>query len=424
MLKRSIRPSQWEPWSARAELMPKCVESAPYWTVSSTGQPSCHGGWDVDWHHIAPGRWYRVAVTARPSGVPRVRDSVHAELIWWNKNGKRADWAHVRFERAENGVLEFAQDMQAPADAVYATLRLMLRWTDRGEVVWCDPRLTAIDPPGPRKLTAAIATGKFPGESIEKNVAFAKELIAGAADAGARVVCLPECVTTWRTKGLPNEGARPIPGPESDALCEEAGRRKIDVVGSMYELNGKLIHNTGLYIDAGEGIIGKYRKVHLAVGERWKGITPGSEFPVFQTRYGKVGMLICYDSVMGEGHRILAEKGAEVLFMPIMGDPRAVGDAAEENWRRIMQVRALDNHVWFVVCQNVGKWGLIARPDGRIVAEVDPATGMAIAKLDLGYRFKSRIGSDFRNRVWGERRPELYAELAGGSERSTALRMY
>ena len=228
------------------------------------------------------------------------------------------------------------------------------------------------------------------------------------------MVCLPECVTTWRTKDLPNEGARPIPGPESDALCEEAARRKIDVVGSMYELNGKLIHNTCLYIDAEKGIIGKYRKVHLAVGERWKGITPGSEFPVFETRYGKVGMLICYDSVMGEGHRILAEKGAEVLFMPIMGDPRAVGDEALENWRRIMQVRAMDNHVWFVVCQNSGKWGLIASPDGRIVAEVDPATGMATAELDLNFRFRSWIGSDFRNRVWGERRPDLYGELGGG----------
>ncbi len=408
----SITPSQWEPWSARQELLPKCASAAPCWTVSSTGQPSCHGGWDMHWHHLSPGTWYRVEVTARPSDVPRVRDSVHAELIWWNKNGKRADWAHVRFQQTESGDLQFAHDMQAPADTVFATFRLMLRWTDRGEVVWHNPHLTAIDPPGPRKLTAAIATGKFPGESIEKNLAFARELIARAADTGAQVVCLPECVTTWRTKNLPNEGARTIPGPESDALSAAAAQRKIDVVCSMYELNRNLIHNTALYIDAQKGIVGKYRKVHLAVGERWKGITPGSEFPVFQTRYGKVGMLICYDSVMGEGHRILAEKGAEILFLPIMGDPRAVGDSAQENWRRIMQVRAMDNHVWFVVCHNSGKWGLIARPDGQIVAEVNPHTGLATAELDLNFRFKSWIGSNFRNRTWGERRPDLYNELA------------
>jgi predicted amidohydrolase len=363
------------------------------------------------WHHVRPGAWYQVVVAARATDVPHLHDNVHAELIWWDAKGKRTDWAHVRFQPDENGVLRFAQCQQAPADAVYATLRLMLRWADRGKVVWCGPLLGEIPEPKPRTLTAAIATGKFPGESIESNMAFVLDLIARAADAGADVVCLPECITTWRTKDLPHEGARPIPGRETDQLCQAAARRYIDVVGSIYELNGKLIHNTGLYVDRDRGILGKYRKVHLAVGERWKGITPGDDFPVWETRYGRVGMLICYDSVMGEAHRILAQKGAEVLFMPIMGDPRAVGDAARENWRRIMQVRAMDNHVWFVVCQNAGEWGLIARPDGQIAAEVDPASGIATAELDLGFRFQSWIGSDFRNRVWGERRPHLYDAL-------------
>ncbi|MFV1996113.1 MAG: carbon-nitrogen hydrolase family protein, partial [Verrucomicrobiales bacterium] len=262
------------------------------------------------------------------------------------------------------------------------------------------------------KLVAAIATGKFPGESIEKNLAFAIGLVEKAARAGAQVVCLPETITTWRTGELSNEGARPIPGPESDALCESARRLRIDIVCSIMERDGDgLIYNTGLYIDADEGITGKYRKVHLAVGERWKGITPGSEFPVWDTSYGKAGMLICYDNVHPEGHRILAQKGAEVLFLPIMGDPRAVGDEAYENWLRIMQVRAMDNHVWFVVCQNRGEWGMIIRPDGKIVARVNPESGLALIELDLNFRFESWIGSDFQNRNWGERRPNLYREL-------------
>ena len=179
----------------------------------------------------------------------------------------------------------------------------------------------------------------------------------------------------------------------------------------MNELNGELIHNTGLYIDAKKGIVGKYRKVHLAVGERWRGITPGDDFPVWQTNYGKAGMLICYDNVMPEGHRILAQRGAELLFLPIMGDPRAIGEHDRENWRRIMQVRAMDNHVWFVVCQNKGEWGMIVRPDGEIAAEVTPSSGIAITEVDLGMRFKSSIGSDFENRYWGERRPHVYGRL-------------
>ena len=54
---------------------------------------------------------------------------------------------------------------------------------------------------------------------------------------------------------------------------------------------------------------------------------------------------------------------------------------------------------------------MVVRPDGQIVAEVDPSTGVATAELDLGFRFKSRIGSDFENRSWGERRPHLYRRL-------------
>ncbi len=108
---------------------------------------------------------------------------------------------------------------------------------------------------------------------------------------------------------------------------------------------------------------------------------------------------------------VVTQRGAEVLFLPIMGDPRAVGDHAHENWRRIMQVRAMDNHVWFVVCQNKGEWGMIVRPDGEIAAEVDPATGIATAEIDLDLRFNSWIGSDFENRYWGERRPHLYGRL-------------
>jgi predicted amidohydrolase len=122
-------------------------------------------------------------------------------------------------------------------------------------------------------------------------------------------------------------------------------------------------------------------------------------------------MLICYDNVHPEGHRILAQKGAEVIFLPIMGDPRAVGEKGFETWKRIMSVRALDNHVWMVVCQNKGQWGVIVRPDGEIVGQVDPATGMALVEIDLNFRNRSWIGSDFENRNWGDRRPDVYREL-------------
>ncbi len=411
MADSSIGPGSWQAWASRPELMPTCHADEMFWSIEATGAASCHGGWDLQWHHVTPQRWYRVDVACRVFDVPHIHDNLHAELIWWDKNNERVDWSHVRFARVKNDIYEFQCDNRAPENAVRATLRLMLRWTDRGKVVWVDPQLSAIEPPQPRKFNVAIATGPFPGTSVEANLRLAVNLIAAAAKAGARVVCLPECITSWRGRDFPNEGARPIPGRETNELCRTAAVHGVDVVCSMNELNGKLIHNTGIYIDATKGLVGKYRKVHLAVGERWRGITPGDDFPVWQTSFGKAGMLICYDNVMPEGHRILAQRGAEVLFLPIMGDPRAVGDHSHENWRHIMRVRAMDNHVWFVVCQNKGEWGLIVRPDGEIVAEVNPSTGIAVAEIDLGWRFDSWIGSDFGNRYWAERRPHLYQRL-------------
>ena len=407
----SLPIGSWEPWSPRPELMPKHAVDEPCWVLETADAPSCHGGWDLHWYHIEPGSWYHADVACRAFDVPHAHDNLHAELIWWRKDNRRADWAHVRFTPTEGNIYEFEHQCQAPPDAIRATLRLMLRWTDRGEVVWCDPSLSPIEAPKPRKLTVAIATGRFPGTSVEANLRFAIDLINQAADAGARVGCLPEGITSWRGKGLTDKGARPIPGDETKELCNAAASGQIDVVCSMNEMNGTLIHNTGLYIDANQGIIGKYRKVHLAVGERWQGITPGDEFPVWSTSYGKVGVLICYDNVMPEAHRILAQRGAEVLYLPIMGDPRAVGEHALDNWRRIMQVRAMDNHVWFVICRNNGEWGMIVRPDGEIAAELTSSAGIAIAEIDLGLTFKSWIGSDFRNRYWGERRPHLYGRL-------------
>lgn len=411
MSDESQAPGSWEPWSARPELMPKCKEHQPCWSVESTGALSCHGGWDLHWNHVDPGRWYQADVACRAFDVAHLHDSVHAELIWWRADDRRADWAHVQFTRTDDDIIEFVHQCQAPRDAVRATLRVMLRWTDRGRVVWCDPRLEPVAKPKERKLKIAIATGRFPGTSVAANLRFAIELIDQAAKAGARVVCLPECITSWGGKELPNAGARPIPGDETKELCRVAASRKIDIVCSMNELNGDLIHNTGIYIDADHGIVGKYRKVHLAVGERWRGITPGDDFPVWDTSYGKAGMLICYDNVMPEGHRILAQRGAEVLFLPIMGDPRAVGDHAEDNWRRIMQVRAMDNSVWLIVCRNRGEWGLVIRPDGEIAAELTQSNGVAITEVDLAMQFDSYIGSDFRNRYWGERRPHVYGRL-------------
>ncbi len=410
-----LKPDEWSRWAAREGLEPRTTyhSAEKRWRVEANGRPMRHGGWELQWNRISPGSWYRLDVSCEVEDVDSIQDSVHAELNFWTSKDKRSDWRHAGFEKIGAGKYRFSAEAFAADDVVRCTARLMLRWTGKGRLVWAKPRLTRIAAPLERKVKVAIATGKPPGSSVADNLAFTEKLVRQAAKRGAQVVCLPEVITSWRVKNDPKYGARPIPGKETGQLEKLASELGVDINLSMNEIDKVgLIYNTAIYIDRKKGIVGKYRKVHLAVGERWKGITPGEDFPVWNTRFGKAGMLICYDNVHPEGHRILSQRGAEVIYLPIMGDPRAVGDRAYEKWLQIMSVRAMDNHVWMVVCQNNGDRGIIVRPDGEVIAEVDPGDGFALAEIDLNFRHDSWIGSDFLNRNWGERRPTLYRRLS------------
>ncbi|MFN9915258.1 MAG: carbon-nitrogen hydrolase family protein, partial [Pirellulaceae bacterium] len=84
-------------------------------------------------------------------------------------------------------------------------------------------------------------------------------------------------------------------------------------------------------------MVGKYRKVCLPRGEIESGVMPGHEYPVFETRFGKVGMMVCYDGFFPEVARALSQQGAEVIAWPVMGCNPLLGAA-----------RACENHVYLV----------------------------------------------------------------------------
>jgi predicted amidohydrolase len=411
----ALGPDRSTTWTARPGLEPNTRQDDQdrIWVVSGNGKPMRHGGWDLHWDSAKAGHWYRFEVICEATDISSIQDNAHAELIFWKTTEKRSDWRHVSFKKLKTNRYRFSTEALMPAGSIRCTARLMLRWTGAGELKWSEPRLKEIAAPPERKIKVAIITGKPPGTGVKENMEFTEKLIREAAAKHAQVICLPEVITSWRIKGEPGIGARPIPGAETKSLERLAHELGVDINLSMNEIDTDgLIYNTAIYVDRDKGIVGKYRKVHLAVGERWKGITPGEEFPVWQTRFGRAGMLVCYDNVHPEGHRILSQKGAEVIFLPIMGDPRAVGNRAYEKWLQIMSVRAMDNHVWMVVCQNNGDRGVIVRPDGEVMAEVDPGNGFAMAEIDLNFRHASWIGSDFLNRNWGERRPAVYRRLS------------
>ena len=91
------------------------------------------------------------------------------------------------------------------------------------------------------------------------------------------------------------------------------------IVAGLLEKDGNVVYNTAVLIDKKGKIVGKYRKISLPREEIDGGITPGDETPVFDTDFGRIGMMICWDVTFPETARALAKQGAEVIFLPIAG---------------------------------------------------------------------------------------------------------
>ena len=153
---------------------------------------------------------------------------------------------------------------------------------------------------------------------IGANVAKALVYCDQAAKKGVEMLCLPECASTgfeWLgdRDAAAKVYAEPVPGPMVEVFAEKARATGMYIIFGVVERprNTKKIYNTAFLVGPEEGYIGRHRKVHAE-----KVFAPGAEAPVFDTRYGKVGIFICADQRSPELSRLLALKGARILFQP------------------------------------------------------------------------------------------------------------
>jgi predicted amidohydrolase len=176
-----------------------------------------------------------------------------------------------------------------------------------------------------------------------------------------------------------------------------ARKHDLYIVAGMPEREGHLIYNTAALIGPDGNLVGKYRKMVLTSGEAREGTTPGGDYPVFETRFGKIGMMICYDLFFPEVSRQLAIRGAEIIALPIYG-----GDDA------LARARAMDNRVFLVTSTYMEPWTHWMRSgvwdrEGNLIAAAKNWGTVAIAEVDLNERFDHKWLGDFRNHVPRER---------------------
>ena len=218
-----------------------------------------------------------------------------------------------------------------------------------------------------KKFTVGLIQMRcFPDK--EKSLAHALDLLEQAAKKGVQVACLPELFLSdyfcQREEQALFDLAEPIPGPGTDALAKIAKKTGMAIVGSLFEKRAPGLHyNTATVHDKDGSFLGIYRKMHIPHDplfyEKYY-FTPGDTgFKNFDTSFGRIGTLVCWDQWYPEGARLTAMQGANVLFYPtaIGWHPKEkaeFGQAQLEAWTTIQRSHAIANGVYVASVNRVG----------------------------------------------------------------------
>ena len=247
----------------------------------------------------------------------------------------------------------------------------------------------------PRKRSSdTVTVGLLQMNCDQKPENNLKKAIAGigqAAKQGAQIVCLQELFRSQyfcQTEDIELfKLAETIPGPSTQALSKVAKQKNVVIVASLFEKRAAgVYHNTAVVIDNSGKIAGKYRKMHIPDDPLYYEkfyFTPGDlGFQTYDTAYGKVGTLVCWDQWFPEAARLTALGGAQFLFYPtaigwLPDEKPEVNEAQHSAWETIQRAHAIANGVFVVVVNRVGRegklnfWGqsFVADPFGRILAK-------------------------------------------------------
>lgn len=267
-------------------------------------------------------------------------------------------------------------------------------------------------------------------EALDKaeNLKKTESFILEACENGANLLVLPELFNLnpyYSNRAEAYAVAEPIPqGETSQLLLRLAKEKGVYICGSFLELDSADIYNT--HILAGpDGLVGKYRKLHLCGTEHYY-LEPGNlGIPVFHTPIGKIALLVCLDAYYPETFRIAALQGADIVCACFASDECQESRGLPEMYHTIMpalcMAHAVSNHMFVVGCNRVGDFhgvqkagqSIIANQWGAPVVPIAPHDREAIvyAEVDLGESRRKNF-SPTDNRL-ANRRTDVYAPMLG-----------
>lgn len=256
-----------------------------------------------------------------------------------------------------------------------------------------------------------------------------------AAERGAQIICTQELFRSqyfcqsedYRHFDL----AEPVPGRTTELFQELAKRRGVVIIASLFERRAPgLYHNTAAIIDADGALLGTYRKMHIPDDplfyEKFY-FTPGDTgFRAWQTKFGRIGVLICWDQWYPEAARLTAMQGAEILFYPTAigwhpSEKAQLGAKQHGAWETIQRGHAVANGCYVAAVNRSGHeapaggdglefWGqsFVAGPLGELLAKASAtADETLLVPVDLGALDDLRCHWPF----WRDRRTDAYGDL-------------
>jgi N-carbamoylputrescine amidase len=270
-----------------------------------------------------------------------------------------------------------------------------------------------------------------PAANLAKTLALAER----AARRGAQIICTQELFRSQyfcQSEDHANfQLAESIPGPSTDTFQEFAGKHRVVVIASLFERRAAgLYHNTAAVIDADGRLLGTYRKMHIPDDPLYYEkfyFTPGDTgFRAWPTRYGKIGVLICWDQWYPEAARLTALQGAEILFYPTAigwhpKEKKKCGADQHGAWETIQRAHAVANGCYVAVTNRTGRerpaggdgiefWGqsFVAGTSGQILARAGAdREEVLLATVDLAEIEATRTHWPFLR----DRRIDAYGDL-------------
>ncbi len=270
-----------------------------------------------------------------------------------------------------------------------------------------------------------------PAANLKKTLALATQ----AAKRGAQIICTQElCRSQYfcQSEDYANFAlAEPIPGPSTKAFQQLAKRHGVVVVASLFEKRAAgLYHNTAVIIDADGSLLGIYRKMHIPDDplfyEKFY-FTPGDTgFRAWDTKFGRIGVLICWDQWYPEAARLTAMAGAEILFYPTAigwhpAEKKAFGANQHGAWETIQRSHAVANGCYVAAINRIGHerpvggdglefWGqsFVAGTSGQVLAKASVnQEETLLVPVDLGRVDDTRTHWPFLR----DRRIDAYGDL-------------